>query len=74
MRLAGAAAAEEEEWPLAGMLAGRTMPVSYAEWLRIETAEADLTKALDRGAGPGRARQAAQRRGDLVRMPSPRTR
>ena len=38
------------EWPLAGVLAGRgIMPVSYAEWLRIETAEADLAKALGRG-------------------------
>ena len=38
------------EWPLAGVLAGRgIMPVSYAEWLRIETAETDLAKALDRG-------------------------
>jgi ferredoxin--NADP+ reductase len=25
------------------------MPVSYAEWLRIETAESDLAKALGRG-------------------------
>jgi ferredoxin--NADP+ reductase len=39
-----------EEWPLAGVLAGRgIMPVSYDEWLRIETAEADLAKALGRG-------------------------
>jgi ferredoxin/flavodoxin---NADP+ reductase len=39
-----------EEWPLAGVLAGRgIMPVSYAEWLRIETAEADLAQALGRG-------------------------
>jgi ferredoxin--NADP+ reductase len=38
------------EWPLATVLAGRgVMPVSYAEWLRIETAEADLAKALGRG-------------------------
>jgi ferredoxin--NADP+ reductase len=38
------------EWPLADVLAGRgIMPVSYAEWLRIETAEADLAKALGRG-------------------------
>src|SRR6266571_8815003 len=38
------------EWPLAGVLAGRgIVPVSYAEWLRIETAEADLAKALGRG-------------------------
>jgi ferredoxin/flavodoxin---NADP+ reductase len=38
------------EWPLAGVLAGRGVnPVSYAEWLRIETAETDLAKALGRG-------------------------
>ena len=38
------------EWPLAGVLAGRgIMPVSYAEWLRIEAAETDLAKALGRG-------------------------
>jgi len=36
--------------PLAGVLAGRDIrPVSYAEWLRIETAETDLAKALGRG-------------------------
>ena len=39
-----------DEWPLAGVLAGRGIaPVSYAEWLRIETAEADLAQALGRG-------------------------
>ena len=44
------AAAAAGEWPLAGVLAGRGIaPVSYAEWLRIETAEADLAKALGRG-------------------------
>ncbi|MGD0241467.1 MAG: FAD-dependent oxidoreductase [Streptosporangiaceae bacterium] len=38
------------EWPLAAVLAGRgIMPVSYAEWLRIETAEADLARSLGRG-------------------------
>jgi ferredoxin--NADP+ reductase len=38
------------DWPLADVLAGRgIMPVSYAEWLRIETAETDLAKALGRG-------------------------
>jgi ferredoxin/flavodoxin---NADP+ reductase len=38
------------DWPLAGVLAGRDIrPVSYAEWLRIETAETDLAKALGRG-------------------------
>jgi ferredoxin--NADP+ reductase len=44
------AAAAAEEWPLASVLAGRgILPVSYAEWLRIETAEADLAKSLGRG-------------------------
>ncbi len=44
---AGAAA---KDWPLATVLAGRgIVPVSYAEWLRIETAETDLAKALGRG-------------------------
>ncbi|HEX3192159.1 MAG TPA: hypothetical protein VHS30_20500, partial [Streptosporangiaceae bacterium] len=39
-----------QDWPLAGVLAGRgIVPVSYAEWLRIETAEADLAKELGRG-------------------------
>ena len=39
-----------EEWPLASVLAGRGIaPVSYAEWLRIETAEAELAKELGRG-------------------------
>ena len=38
------------DFPLAGVLAGRgIMPVSYAEWLRIETAETELAKALGRG-------------------------
>jgi ferredoxin--NADP+ reductase len=38
------------EWPLEGLLSERGItPVSYAEWLRIETAEADLAKALGRG-------------------------
>ena len=44
------AAPADAEWPLAGVLAGRgIVPVSYAEWLRIETAEADLAKELGRG-------------------------
>ena len=39
-----------EDWPLASVLAGRGIaPVSYAEWLRIETAEAYLAKSLGRG-------------------------
>jgi ferredoxin/flavodoxin---NADP+ reductase len=38
------------DWPLAAVLAGRGItPVSYAEWLRIETAEIDLARALGRG-------------------------
>jgi len=44
------AGAEAAERPLATVLAGRgIVPVSYAEWLRIETAEAELAKALGRG-------------------------
>jgi ferredoxin/flavodoxin---NADP+ reductase len=44
---AGAAA---DEWPLATVLAGRGItPVSYADWLRIETAESDLANELGRG-------------------------
>jgi len=36
--------------PLAGVLAARGIrPVSYDEWLRIETAEADLARSLGRG-------------------------
>jgi len=47
---AAPAAAAHGEWPLAAVLAGRGItPVSYAEWLRIETAEADLAKELGRG-------------------------
>jgi ferredoxin--NADP+ reductase len=47
---AAPAASPEGEWPLAGVLAGRgIVPVSYTEWLRIETAEADLAKELGRG-------------------------
>ena len=38
------------EWPSAAVLAGRGIaPVSYAEWLRIETAEAQLAQDLGRG-------------------------
>jgi len=44
------AVAAEADWPLGTVLAGRgIMPVSYAEWLRIETAEIDLAKSLGRG-------------------------
>jgi ferredoxin--NADP+ reductase len=43
-------AAPAEDWPLASVLAGKGVaPVSYAEWLRIETAEAELAQALGRG-------------------------
>ncbi len=39
-----------EESPLTAVLAGRGVrPVSYAEWLRIEAAEAELAKELGRG-------------------------
>jgi ferredoxin--NADP+ reductase len=45
-----AVTAAPDAWPLAGVLTGRGIePVSYAEWLRIETAEADLAKTLGRG-------------------------
>jgi len=45
-----ASGAEPAEWPLGAVLAGRGIrPVSYAEWLRIETAESDLAMALGRG-------------------------
>ncbi len=38
------------ESPLAAVLTGRGVrPVSYAEWLRIETAESELAKKLGRG-------------------------
>jgi ferredoxin--NADP+ reductase len=37
--------------PLPELLAGRDVaPVSYADWLRVEQAEADLAVALGRGA------------------------
>ena len=43
-------AGSARDWPLASVLAGRGVaPVSYAEWLRIETAEAELAQALGRG-------------------------
>jgi ferredoxin/flavodoxin---NADP+ reductase len=42
--------AEAGESPLAALFASRGVsPVSYAEWLRIETAEMDLAKELGRG-------------------------
>ena len=42
--------ASADEAPLAALLASRGItPVSYAEWLRIEEAEAELAKALGRG-------------------------
>jgi len=47
---AAATAADHDEGPLAAVLAARgIVPVSYDEWLRIETAEADLAQALGRG-------------------------
>ena len=46
----GTPAPDAADWPLATLLSGRGIaPVSYAEWLRIETAETDLAKALGRG-------------------------
>ncbi len=45
-----AADADAAGSPLAGVLARRGVrPVSYDEWLRIETAEADLASSLGRG-------------------------
>jgi ferredoxin/flavodoxin---NADP+ reductase len=45
-----AASGLEAEWPIAAVLAGRGVaPVSYEEWLRIETAEAQLAQDLGRG-------------------------
>jgi ferredoxin/flavodoxin---NADP+ reductase len=45
-----AAAADADATPLGELLAKRGVaPVSYAEWLRIETAEAELAKSLGRG-------------------------
>ena len=42
--------ADHDQGPLAAVLARRGIaPVSYDEWLRIETAEADLAQALGRG-------------------------
>ena len=47
---ASAAGADAAEWPIGAVLAGRGIaPVSYAEWLRIETAEAQLAQDLGRG-------------------------
>src|SRR5271169_1431346 len=47
---AAATAGDHDEGPLTAVLAGRgIVPVSYDEWLRIETAEADLAQALGRG-------------------------
>jgi ferredoxin/flavodoxin---NADP+ reductase len=49
-RDAAATPADHDEGPLATVLAGRGItPVSYDEWLRIETAEADLAQELGRG-------------------------
>ena len=47
----GAASAAAGREALLGLLAGRDVaPVSYADWLRVEQAEADLATALGRGA------------------------
>jgi ferredoxin--NADP+ reductase len=46
----GSGAPGGEESPLARVLAGRGVrPVSYDEWLRIESAEAELARSLGRG-------------------------
>lgn len=48
--VAGDVTAGDGESRVAALLAARgVQPVSYAEWLRIETAEADLAKSLGRG-------------------------
>jgi ferredoxin--NADP+ reductase len=51
LRFPGTAPAQDDSHsPLAGVLAERgVLPVSYDEWLRIESAEADLAKSLGRG-------------------------
>jgi len=47
---ASAAGGDAAQWPIGAVLAGRGIaPVSYAEWLRIETAEAQLAQDLGRG-------------------------
>jgi ferredoxin/flavodoxin---NADP+ reductase len=47
---AAATAADHDDGPLAAVLAKRGIaPVSYDEWLRIETAETDLAQELGRG-------------------------
>ncbi len=54
----GRAPAAEEK--LAGLLAARgVVPVSYADWLRVEQAEKDLATALGRGARVKLASRAA---------------
>jgi ferredoxin/flavodoxin---NADP+ reductase len=56
-RAGGAPAAGEK---LAGLLAARgVVPVSYADWLRVEQAEKDLAAALGRGARVKLASRAA---------------
>jgi ferredoxin--NADP+ reductase len=47
---AAATAADRDDGPLSAVLAGRGItPVSYDEWLRIETAEVQLAQDLGRG-------------------------
>ena len=59
-------AAPDGEWPLAGVLAGRG---DRAGLLRRVAAHRDRGSRTGQGARPRRAGQAAQRRGDLVRLP-----
>ena len=75
---APAASAEDpplaEDSPLAAVLAGRGVrPVSYDEWLRIETAEAELAKTLGRGERvklPGHAAIWSACRPELLQAPT----
>jgi ferredoxin--NADP+ reductase len=47
---AAATAPDRDDGPLSPVLAGRGItPVSYDEWLRIETAEVQLAQDLGRG-------------------------
>ena len=64
----GVRAARPALGSMASLLAGRQIaPVSYADWLRVERAEAELAAALGRGARvklPSRADIDAHCRGE----------